>query len=122
MSEPLSGRALDAAVAERVMGFRKLAHTDNLPLIGGWWLEPNTEADWTCEVPYYSIDLNYTALVRAEIERRGLVGMFLIELTTAIDPGVTVGPYDRQWAFFNASPEQQCRAALKAVEGAHEAL
>lgn len=75
-------------------------------------------------VPYFigddaPVDDTDAREVRAEIERRGLVGMFLIELTTAIDPGVTVGPYDRQWAFFNASPEAQCRAALKAVGGAN---
>lgn len=115
----LTGRALDAAVAERVMG---------------WRVQPNAWDSRSCDertprydygvveadrgvrggVPRFSTSHDAVATVRAEIERRGLEPKFVRQLIAM------VGYSDRTtWRILNASPEQQSRAALKAVEGAN---
>lgn len=65
-----------------------------------------------------SADHNVVALVRAEIGRRELGRRFIIELyaiVSGLEGGEVVTPNDYVWALLNASPAQQCRAALKAV-------
>ena len=86
----LTNRQLDAEVAEKVMG----------------WPPPEQGVKdfHLC----YSTDHEAVAEVRAEIERRGLELEFTRNLRL-VGPNVI-------WASLNATPEQQCRAALAAVE------
>ena len=106
----LQGRALDAAVAERVMGWT---------LDENYWQQPDEcqlyVDDWS---PCY--DYGDVKQVRAEIERRGLVREFVLCLSQQVD-SIEFGCncWDCLWRILNATPEQQCRAALKAVEGAN---
>lgn len=131
----LQGRALDAAVAERVMGWRKMrmgadinGRNDGDLLVSALTTESQEQAirsqlPTMGRIPEYSLvprySSNYNAIceVRAEIERRGLQNHFcsILDDMTNDDPGMLIDA----WAFLNATPEQQCRAALKAVEGAH---
>ena len=123
----LTGRALDAAVAERVMG---------------WRVQPNAWDSRSCDertprydygvveadrgvrggVPRFSTSHDAVATVRAEIERRGLRGHFVYALAKQFGFSFEIEPFDEiaVWIFLNATPEQQCRAALAAV-GAHNA-
>ncbi len=99
----LQGRELDAKIAVDLFG---------------------TEVEWFSAtvlvfrvtgvvIPNYSTSHNAVALVRAEIERRGLERQFLSEMIAIV--GYTEWT---AWRSMNATPEQQCRAALKTVEGA----
>jgi len=135
MSEPLSGRALDAAVAERVMGWRVISEKDWLNwhylvdvkdlVLGGDGLYLVDRASAGCRttgnVFSPSSDDNDTRKVRAEIERRGLQHQLIVALMEEVNVPDQYGIWFSGDAFvlLNASPEQQCRAALKAVEGAH---
>ena len=138
----LTGRQLDAAVAERVMGCSvksRAAWPDGKPLthgvlayklhdrdgnempphhssVFGWGWGTSEDEAWSM-VPSYSTSCDAVATVRAEIERRGLQNHFcsILDDMTNDDPGMLIDA----WAFLNATPEQQCRAALKAVEGTH---
>lgn len=137
----LTGRQLDAAVAERVMGCSvksRSAWPDGKPLqrgvrayklhdrdgnempphhsnVFGWGWGNSEDEAWST-VPAYSTSHDAVAEVRAEIERRGLVDAFVGQLYTlvGVSPCTTL-----MWRLLNASPEQQCRAALAAVEGTH---
>lgn len=125
----LQGRALDAAVAVYVMGWK---------FTGGTYHEDTTvpfRAAGICReygmdapegrvvdmsrvnrehgAPRYSTSHDAVALVRAEIERRGMERQFLSEMIAIV--GYTEWT---AWRSMNASPEQQCWAALAAVEGA----
>ena len=123
----LQGRELDAAVAERVMGWRVISEKDWLNwhylvdvkdlVLGGDGLYLVDRASAGCRttgnVFSPSSDDNDARKVRAEIERRGLERQFLSEMIAIV--GYTEWT---AWRSMNATPEQQCRAALKTVEGA----
>lgn len=111
-STDLQGRALDAAVAERVMG--RLTAIDDYGNLVSIAAGEDPNDDDAPLVPHYSTSHDAVATVRAEIERRGLERQFLSEMIAIV--GYTEWT---AWRIINASPEQQCRAALKAVEGAH---
>lgn len=115
MSDDLTGRALDAAVAERVMG---------------WTGVDKALDDWTgirdgntwCVVPPYSTDL---AAAWEVVERlrlsvipledgRWLAGQFGRLTYISEDLGVVDGRFEEGAAAASAS-EAICRAALKAV-------
>ncbi len=68
-------------------------------------------------MPRYSTDHNAVALVRAEIAQRELSRRFIIELfaiVSGLDAGPLVVSNDYVWLLLNASPAQQCLAALRA--------
>jgi len=113
----LQGRELDAAVAERVMG--TATHVDSYGNLVYWANKgrrpKDLDSDRYTVVPYYSLDWAAVTAIRAEIERRGLVWEFMValnNLTAEKWEGMTV---EIQWRAMNATPEQQCRAALAAV-------
>ncbi len=123
-STDLQGRELDAAVTiaffEPEPTFRGMSR--NLPWAERpqfWSPIESRHAPITGWEPRYrfSSDANHTTKLRAEIERRGLQNHFcsILDDMTNDDPGMLINA----WAFLNASPERQARAALKAVEGAH---
>lgn len=124
----MTDRELDAAVAEKVMGEPmptldpNIAEEKGPSRIGLWRLgttgyEHGDDPIW--EAPSYSTDHNAVAKVRERIaELKGIeIAMFLEELWGQMeenDPQLT-GGYRRYWATLNATPRQQCKAALAAV-------
>ena len=74
-------------------------------------------------LPRYTTDYNAVALVREEIARRGLQAAFVQALVELVAPFIQNDRFD-EWtdettdalfALVNATPDQQCRAALRAV-------
>lgn len=120
-STNLQGRALDAAVAERVMGWTDVG-SGNFDRENLYGLSPGFSSRTL--IPHYSTDWHGSYLLRAEIERRGLVDSFVNAAAESVLDG-TDAPMSASfsarwfWATLNLSPAAQCRAALKAVEGAH---
>lgn len=69
-------------------------------------------------IPPYTTDHNAAAEVRAEIARRRLHGDFLGHLGSILEVAIPVAKgigLKSLWELTNATPEQQCRAALRAV-------
>lgn len=102
----LTNEEIDRLIAERVMGWKKNA--------AGWWIaeigEPHHECDW-----HPSTDHNDVALVRAEIERRRLQLAYIEALVKIVAPTADWLHPDSiglPWAQLNATPRQQCEAAL----------
>lgn len=97
----LSGRELDAAVAEKVM-----RTSADLMQIGAY--------------SEFSTDANAARLVLAEVERRGdeyalVRGLRVVEPSL---PDVTLEYGEHQvWDVLKLTPKQLCHAALLAVEG-----
>lgn len=100
----LTNEEINRAVAERVMGWAWLSDgcTNGLKDINGWRINPWCPA----------ADHNDTALMRAEVEWRRLQNRFLYHLrwTVLRNHAAT------EWQVLNASPRQQCEAALAAAE------
>lgn len=74
-------------------------------------------------LPYYSTDDNAARLVRDRIAELGLIAEYRGYLATLIWPANTPasqfkGPDEFAFSFEQATPRQQCVAALRAVEGA----
>ena len=67
-------------------------------------------------VPPYTESILATHQVEAEIERRGLQRPYLQALSEEVRC-VSSDPYVSLWAMLRATPEQRCRAALRAVRG-----
>lgn len=142
----LSGRELDAAVAEEVCGWRWAVYlrdayllspdqwefnfeTHSWPNLGmGWSSDVAADCDRRIEgwplgcvdpVPTYSADLNACAEVEAEIARRGLQTEYVDTLLYLTERATQFPPFDHAhlFALATATPEQRCRAALAAVRG-----
>lgn len=113
-TKELTGRALDAAVAERVMGW-KLAATSSAHDPQVYWSDvrgPNS--GMVRSVASYSSDDNAARLVRNRIAELGLIPLFIAELPTPKKTGVGTNHY--YFGMMQSTAEQQCRAALAAVE------
>jgi hypothetical protein len=134
MSE-LSGRELDAAVAEQVMGFTRAPEpphrTDNRAISGVLYYLPETPWDRNQQnvVPYFSSDVAAAMQVVEKMREQG----WTFELTgIAINAPCVVGNPDKQWlatfdddarfphpfgSYSSASALAICLAALKAIQG-----
>lgn len=102
MKDPmtLTGRELDAAVAQEVIG---------------WDCQP-----W--EAYYYHLSLVLVHDVESAIERRWLVKEYIRALCDLLKVPVDESwVWTEAWAFRRATPEQICRAAIIAVRGEKEA-
>lgn len=73
--------------------------------------------DCCSETPFYSSDYNDCRLVEDEIERRGRWEIYLHYLLYELDIYGEVYSEKDIWKCMRATPEQRCRAALKAVKG-----
>jgi hypothetical protein len=75
-------------------------------------IEPETYS----QVPHYSTDHNACAQMRARIAEMGLIPTFIMLLARKQEmPRSSEWTTKDLWWLINATPEQQCRAALQAV-------
>lgn len=125
----LSGRELEAAVAEQVLGWLVVR-----PDGGEDWYERQVTR-WPCLVLYRqgggglyrgensvhgqdwhpSVDKNHAAEVEREVERRGLQDLCVRKLRGLVGWVPEVDMVRREWLLLTASAENRCRAALLAV-------
>lgn len=107
MPTELTGRELDAAVAEEVMGWVADTH---------WWSNGKTWLKCICAWDP-SWDLNIASEVESEIERRGLNDLYAHYLMEQVGVDGHKPGYDESdlWKIRRATPEQVCLAALSAV-------
>lgn len=123
----LTGRELDTAVAEQVMGWKRVVSRSAIKRLshygdGDWWHAPNGEG-FAENVPPYSTDHAAAFAVEEEIKRRGwcneyivaLMELFGIDEQKPVYDGVWTPTYDELWMFIHATAEQKCRAALNTV-------
>jgi hypothetical protein len=72
-------------------------------------------------LPHYTADLTAARLVEDEIERRGLQSVYAVHLMTLLcggwanNEGLYILEEDDLWTLLRATPEQRCRAALRAM-------
>jgi hypothetical protein len=117
----LSGRELDAAVAEHVMGFTRAPEpphpTDNRAINGVLYYLPGTPWDRNQQniVPYFSEDI--AAAMQVVEKMRGSNYWFALEQED--DWAAVFYDKDRVWYPQHAetAPLAICLAALKAIEG-----
>lgn len=150
LSEPiervlrLEGRELDAEVAREVMGWKlqriqdswELLHDEFIPLSADpddnyWYDLSSEERAWQHLSPKYSDDENCTALVRSELQRRGLMARFTkilmavvknespewVSATMKAKVWFEVLQVEKVADLLLATPTDTCRAALLAVMG-----
>ncbi len=121
--DALTGRDLDAAVAEVVMGLKRVFSLDS-----NWIGNDGTVGQAVKEfkdLKEYSADERYVREVEAEIERRGLHYQYAAHLAMGFGIeafGFTGKNFNNAaplagnlFALITATPTQRCRAALKAV-------
>ena len=94
----LTGRELDAAVAEQVMGIKEPSYF----------------------VPCYSTDANACRLMEAEIERRGVISAYVRELRYLVLKIAWHTNGSSIFKLMSAPLDQKCRAALLSVLNAEE--
>ncbi len=116
------GVGLDALVATVIMGWKqaegenhggpgwrffKIADKENGPI----YLQDHVDK--------FSTDANHVCEVESEIERRGLQWSYEVCLLHQVwkPDGLHVKRPEGNFDLINATPEQKCRAALKAVMG-----
>lgn len=106
-TEPLSGRALDAQVAERVLG-HEVVWRNEVP-----W-KATREGRWASStiLPFYSGSLDDAHQVEERIAELGLCSEYGRAVASQFPSGAS------SFDLLHASPLQRCRAALAAVEGA----
>lgn len=104
----MTDRELDAAVATEVMGWSDYRQGKDFDYM----------SDRPCRLwcPTWRHEDN--EVVESEIERRGLVGRYLLELAGILDLSKTTNTYEQHWRIRRATPRQICEAALAAVRGA----
>jgi len=123
----IEGRALDTAVAERVMGWRWIkastsdapifAAPDFLKLLNPEYIEKHTvdhDGPIPDTVPRYSSSIAAAYKMETALERRGLADAY----TFALFDVLGMNPRKPGIAFFlliHASPLDRCKAALKTV-------
>lgn len=109
--QAMTPRDRDALVAEHVMGET---------------VDPSSRAwqdGYLNEGTYYTTDHAAARDVEDEIERRGLKQEYLRALIDDVAPimfqdayeNFRDDAYDGLWAFTRATPEQRCKAALRAI-------
>ncbi len=108
--EKLTNRELDAAVAERLMGWTQIHPRDDFgDRVGTTGIPPNMAGFQYLK--HYSTDDNAARLVRDRIAELGLV-VYFTECLDNIVGEVSNVP----WAHMQSTPRQQCIAALMALE------
>jgi len=110
-----TARALDAQVAEEVMGWQRFPYLmEPAPGTVRYCPPGRVHVSTIEKVPPYSTDYTAVRLVEDEIERRGLGPRFVAELGACV---CLEYPYANRgvWRILRASPEDRCRAALSAV-------
>jgi hypothetical protein len=115
MSEQLTGRELDAALA-RALGYELKDPPPFSNFKGLTWRKPNQGAWCADGVPAFSTDLNAMHEVEAEIERRGLTHEYIAALYEFL--GHTYQNLLMQWYYAHATAEQRARAALAVLTAA----
>lgn len=101
------GSALDAQIAERIMGWKEVHPQDNARVVY-WGKKQDKAGRWrSARVPDYCTEPSLASEVEDRIKELGLFHRYTNELEKiAQSKGLPSG-----WA----SPEQRCRAALKTV-------
>lgn len=111
--DAVSGRELDALVAEHVMKYGQVAGKFSD------WIAPSGMRYVNAELPEFSsINRVWFREVEVEIERRGLPTKYIRMLMKELGLGDLFGEtVDSIYLFelVHATPAQRCRAALKAV-------
>jgi hypothetical protein len=112
--ENLNDREIDALVAERIF------HIKGIENSGGLWLYDRGEE--RVHVPHYSTDDNLARVVRGMMTQLALVGQFLDALPISLREDArgleALGIIPQfQWISMQATPRQQCIAALQAING-----
>jgi len=113
----LTGRQLDAAVAANIYNL-------DVKTEGGEATWKAKEVGWRywSSLPHFSTSLDCAQSIESEIERRGLVDQHIRNLAhilgwVSLLPPVLLATPEDIFRFRRATPEQICRAALKAVRG-----
>jgi len=111
----MNNRELDAAVAERVMGWvigePVSGDPDGIPPrpSGGHFNYP-------VPVPSYSTDISAAYQMEERIKELGLIGEYCFYLNRIADAYWYAGEKQgRSWQLIHATPADRCRAALKAT-------
>jgi hypothetical protein len=120
----LSGRELDAAVAERVMGYRN--HNPELinltPTHMAWHTAISPTTGNREIVPCYSSSIEAAMQVEDRIAELGLQNDYVAHIWSVVGAtrnGVnfwTADNFKAFWLCIHATAEQRCRAALAAIE------
>lgn len=107
----LTDAEINAAVAVEVMGWR-MERDDPFTL----WRRPDGGyVDHPCFRP--AADHNDAARMRAEIARQGLEKKFALIMWRKLKPLLDSCHRPMDWLMLDASPREQCIAALQVVEG-----
>lgn len=116
---------LDEQIAERLFGWERYVSADHTShpklrdfgIIYGWRKDGKNLG---LDVPHFSDDPALVRAVEDEIERRELQNLYAYALADVLNIGDGwryEGPGGSElWALIRATPEQRCRAALKALE------
>lgn len=121
--DTLTGRELDAAVMVEIMGWTQTdleQDPHELPAPFPFWKMPEGGPVLYIEgAKKFSSDANHVREVEAEIERRGCTYMYIYWLKRDVSEMYDHDDMDNgDWfKIVNATPEQRCRAALRAVMG-----
>lgn len=115
------GPALDAAVAEHVMGWeRSVSDYDGNGAVEVYFWEnyPTSAIAWE-DLPRFSTDANRVHEVEAEIEKRKLIREYIEALRRVLYADQKVD-YDAitgtVFRLMQATPAQRCRAALRVTQ------
>lgn len=114
----LTGRELDAAVAERVMGWFDLKFLPQPNYFIGYAPAMNKDAQCAVPVPPYSSSIADAMEVENKIAELGLQTRYVLELAKIVDPRNSREDKVAAlwWALVHSTAEQRCRAALAARE------
>lgn len=114
----LTDREIDAAVSVKVMGWKDAAVT-HCWVVREWFPKCLWRDSCLLEKDNWkpSTDHNDIAAVRAEIERLDEIESFILNLQKILPIDHFAQRWREAWLILNATPRQQCEAALKAVEG-----
>ncbi len=116
--DKLEGRELAAHIAELVMKLPVKYHTDN-PNDERWYYIDIPDHNGMCpSVPDYPNDIAAAYTMEERIEELGLVNRYcweLIKIANANDRGKDES-IRQTWGLIHATPEDRCRAALKALD------
>jgi len=114
--EKLTGRELNTAVAEKLMGWKRMPVES---VFGNFMYAPpdGSHQRWPVGVPAYSSDVAAAKQVEDRIAELGLEHEYagaLLEQTgnTQYQSSLPV----IVWAIVRATPEERCRAALSVIE------
>lgn len=103
---------LDAAVAERVMGWKKHPHVGRTWIENGWkW-----HSHWSP-----TEDPAQARMVEDEIDRRELIYAYIRALIDITEMSKSPNGLAQCWLIAHATPLQRCEAALRAAGGNQEA-